>query len=72
MDEKPNFFREAPTTVVGWISRKILALRSREKFFLDIPFIELIDLVLNESKRFCYGRIRKLPIPNAMSGGQEV
>ncbi len=28
-------------------------------------FIELIDRVLNESKQFCYGRIRKLRIPNA-------
>jgi hypothetical protein len=37
MDQKPNFFREAPTTV-GWISGKNLAFRSRREFFLDFPF----------------------------------
>jgi hypothetical protein len=37
MDNKPNFSREVETSV-GWISRKKSRLRSRRKFFLDIPF----------------------------------
>jgi hypothetical protein len=38
----------------------------------DRPYRDLIDRVQNESKQICYGGIRKLPIPNVMSGNQEV
>jgi hypothetical protein len=35
--------------------------------------ITLIDRVLKpESKQFCYGRVRKLPIPNGRNGNQKV
>jgi len=44
MDNKPNLQRNE-TQWAG--SRETISLlRSRQSFFLDIPFIELIDLVL--------------------------
>jgi len=51
MDPKPNFFREAPTTV-GWISRKNLAFRSRPKFFLDIPFYRTVGWISRKNLAF--------------------
>src|ERR1035437_10341059 len=42
------------------------SVSQRAAIFSTFLFIELIDRVLNESKQFCYGRIRKLPIPNAI------
>jgi hypothetical protein len=37
LDNKAKLLQRSETTV-GWISRKNLGLRSRRKFFLDIPF----------------------------------